>query len=308
MEIKNSSGKIIGHIEVTDDFIKVKNNSKPELIIDDKELIKKIQNKDESVITILFNNYYLLIGEIASLYSVCYSTMAKKLKSQGVDTHSHAGRRNSSYGKKFSEERIENICKALEGKRKCIPYERTPEMREKMSKSLKEYYSTHKVSEETRQKLSQAWKDGKYANSPMGRGYNGYFYSVKNQRDFYFRSLLELNFLLNLEQDETVFLYAVEPFQIKLSDNHHYTPDILINNETLIELKPQNHLRWEDEDRWNMELDGAAQFCKEHNYIFKVIYDTDINFESREFKRWFLLHQDELKIYNIRFIKELVWS
>ena len=39
----------------------------------------------------------------------------------------------------------------------------------------------------------------------------------------------ELDYLLKLEQDETVETYTVEPFQIKLPNNHHYTPDILIN-------------------------------------------------------------------------------
>lgn len=93
--------------------------------------------KDESIIATLFNEYYLLIGEIAALYGVCYSTMAKHLKAAGVDTTSKAGRRNSSYGTTFSEERIQNICKALEGKRKYGVYERTPEIRSKISTSLK---------------------------------------------------------------------------------------------------------------------------------------------------------------------------
>ena len=64
----------------------------------------------------------------------------------------------------------------------------------------------------------------------MGRGYNGYFYSPKNNKNFFFRSLLELNYFIILEQDDTVINYTVEPFQIKLPNNHHYTPDVLVNN------------------------------------------------------------------------------
>lgn len=308
MDIKNSSGKIIGNIQITDTQIVINNNSKPQLIITDDNIIKKVLSKDESIIDILFNEYYLLVGEIAALYEVCYATMAKHLKACGVDTNSRAGRRNSSYGTTFSEQRINNICKALEGKRKYGIYERTPEIRQKISCSLKEYYSEHEVSLETREKLSNAWARGCYNQSSTGRGHSGYFYSIKNQRDYYFRSLLELKYLLQLEQDSTVETYVVEPFQIKLPNNHHYTPDILINNELLIELKPYNHLNWEDENRWNMELQGAEEYCKKHNYNFKVIYDTDIDFESRAFKRWFLSNQDKLEQYNIRFKKELVWS
>lgn len=308
MNIKNSSGKIIGNIEITKTQIVINNQSKPQLIIEDTNIIDKVNNKDESIIDILFNEYFLLIGEIAALYGVCYATMAKHLKAKGVDTTSKAGRRNSSYGVTFSEERINNICKALEGKRKTGWYERTPEIREKISNGLKEYYSTHDVSQETREKLSDAWKRGCYDNSPMGRGYNGNFYSIKNQRDFYFRSLLELDYLLQLEQDQTVEVYAVEPFQIKLPNNHHYTPDILINNDLLVELKPKAHLNWEDKERWNMELKGANEYCKKHNYNFQVIYDEDIGFDSRTFKRWLLSNPNIIEQYNIRFKKELVWS
>ena len=308
MEIKNSSGKVIGQIEMTDTQIKINNYKKPELVIEDKAIINMILNKDETAIETLFNDYYLLVGEIAALYNVCYATMAKHLRARGIDTNSRAGRRNSSYGTTFSEERIQNICKALEGKRRWGVYERTPEMRDKISQSLKAYYSTHEVSQETREKLSQAWKNGKYDNAKMGRGYNGYFFSIKNQRDFYFRSFLELSYLLKLEKDEKVENYIVEPFQIKLPNNHHYTPDILVNNELLIELKPKAHLNWEDEKRWQMELEGADQFCKEHNYKFKIIYDEDIYFESRTFKRWFLTHQSELEPYNIRLQKDVIWS
>lgn len=142
----------------------------------------------------------------------------------------------------------------------------------------------------------------------MGRGHNGYFHSLKNKQTFYFRSLLELNYLLLLEQDDTVKTYTVEPFQIILPNNHHYTPDLLINGNQLIELKPSNHLNWEDETRWLMELEGANKYCQEHNYNFQVVYDTDINFESRNFKRWLLSNQDIIDQYNIEFIKELVWS
>lgn len=308
MEVKNSSGKIIGNIEITNNEIKINHNTKPQLIITDSEIINKIQAKDESVIATLFNKYFLLVGEIAALYGTCYATMAKHLKAKGVNTDSRAGRRNSSWGTTFSEERVQNICKALEGKRRYGVYERTPEIRQKISQSVKKYYEEHEVSQETKQKLSDAWKRGCYDKSSMGRGYNGYFYSIKNNKDVYFRSLLELNYLLLLEQDDTVDYYSVEPFQIKLPNNHHYTPDMLINGQTLIELKPFNHLNWEDEERWNLELEGAALYCKEHNYNFQIIYDTDIGFESRKFKKWFLSNQDNLIQYNIRLMKEIVWS
>ena len=94
--------------------------------------------------------------------------------------------------------------------RKIIPYERTEEVRQKISQSLKEYYSTHEISQETREKLSEAWTKGCYKNASIGRGCNGYFYSPKNNKNFFFRSLLELNYFIILEQDDTVINYTVE--------------------------------------------------------------------------------------------------
>lgn len=237
----------------------------------------------------MFNDYTLTIGEIASLYGMVYATTRKHLIKQGFDTNSHAGRRNSSYGQTFSEERRKHIGDKSRG-RYIVPYERTPEIREKISSSLKQYYHDHPVSDETKQKLSDAWLRGCYDNSPMGRGYNGYFYSLKNQTDLHFRSFLELFYYLLLENDDTIITYQEEPFVIKLPNNHKYIPDVLINDKDVIELKPQKHLNWENQERWEMELKGATKYCKNHNFNFKVIYDTDIGFDTAKFKRWYKSH------------------
>ena len=307
MNIKNSSGKIIGEVFIDSDKIKIINKPKPNLIIEDKEVIQKVLNKDESAFNILWNEYNLLISEIAALYGIAYATARKHLIKNGIDTNSHAGRRNSSFGRKFSEERKKNIGEKSRG-RKITPYERTEEIRQKISQSLKEYYSTHEISQETREKLSEAWTKGCYKNASMGRGYNGYFYSPKNNKNFFFRSLLELNYFIILEQDDTVINYTVEPFQIKLPNNHHYTPDVLVNNKIIIELKPLKHLNWENQDRWNMEMEALKRYSLEHNYLYKIIYDDDISFETKKFKKWFVDNSDELTQYNIRLNRDFIWS
>lgn len=307
MDIKNSSGKVIGTIEKIENGFIIHNPPKPDLVIDKSEIVEKINNKDESAFPILWEEYTLLIGEIAALYGMIYATARKRLIRAGINTNSHAGRRNSSYGREFSEERKRRIGEKSRGR--VIPqYERTPEIREKISSSLKKYFSTHEIPEETRQKLSNAWARGCYDHSPMGKGYSGYFFSIKNQTDFYFRSFLELAFLLMLETEEEVQYYQVEPFKIKLENNHFYTPDVLINNSTLIELKPSKHLNYEDKDRWELEQKGVIEFCKTHNYNYRIIYDKDIGFETNKFKRWFLANQDELTQYDIRLSREIIWS
>ena len=307
MDIKNSSGKVIGTIEKIENGFIIHNPPKPDLVIDKPEIVEKINNKDESAFLVLWEEYTLLIGEIAALYDMIYATTRKHLIRAGINTNSHAGRRNSSYGREFSEERKRHIGEKSRG-RIVQQYERTPEIREKISSSLKKYFSTHEISEKTRQKLSDAWARGCYEHSPMGKGYSGYFFSIKNQTDFYFRSFLELNFLLRLETEEKVQYYQVEPFKIRLENNHFYTPDVLINNSILIELKPSNHLNYEDKGRWELEQKGVKEFCENHNYEYRIVYDTDIDFETSKFKRWFLANQDELTQYNIRLSREIIWS
>lgn len=308
MDILNSSGFKIGVAKIDGDLIIINNYDKPLLIIEEaQDLIQKIQNKDESGFKELFDDYYLLIGEIAALYHMTYSTTRKHMIKQGINTKSKAGRRNSSYGKTFSDERKAKIGAASKG-RKITPYERTPEIKNKISEGLKKYYSEHEVSEETRGKLSQAWKDGKYENANMGRGYNGFFFSPKNNKRFFFRSLLELCYLIKIEEDSNIIFYDVEPFQIQLPNNHHYTPDIFLNGENLIELKPKKHLLYEDEERFNLEVSSAEEYCKKHNLTFKIIYDEDLGFRSDKFKRWLLNNKEDLSKYQITFSSKDIWS
>ena len=302
--IKNSSGKQVGEVEKTSTQIIINTWNKPQVIIKDKDLLQSIANKDNSAIIILYDNYTCTIGEIAAVFETCYSAMWKKLKRLEVKTAQKAGRRNSSYGQQFSEERKRKIGEKSRG-RIIKPYERTPEIRAKISASLKEYFASHPVSEETRQKLSDAWKRGCYDNAKMGRGIQGYFHSYKMDKDYYFRSLLELKFLVYIEENNKVQEYIMEPFLIPMNDNHHYMPDLLINNNIVVELKPRAHLSYEDKDRWENELYYANEFCKRNNYQFKVIYDDEIGFESKKYRQYLIDNPELIEQYQIRFKKEL---
>ena len=117
----------------------------------------------------------------------------------------------------------------------------------------------------------------------MGTGIHGYFTSHKNNKTFYFRSLLELNYLIILEENKEVNKYQVEPFQIPLKDNiHHYTPDFLVNGQEIKELKTSKHLSYTKEDeRFAEEIAAALKYANENNMTFEVIYDTDLGFETR---------------------------
>lgn len=124
----------------------------------------------------------------------------------------------------------------------------------------------------------------------------------------YFRSLLELKYILDVENDSNITSVTSEPFHIKLEDGSTYTPDFLINEKVLIELKPHNHMKWRkdsQDNRFEKEVRGAEKYCEEHGYVFKIIYDTDIDFDTSKYKKHLLSHPEIIDKYNIRFNKEL---
>lgn len=306
VDIKNSSNKVIGYVDIQDDKIIIHNNKKPELIIEDLEIISNIKNnnRENSFIQKLYDEYFLTIGEIAALYNVCYSNINKQTRQINFKTAKKANRRNPSYGKTFSEERCNNISKSLKegyknGTIKHASYERTPEMREKISKSLKEYFKKHPQNPLPHIKN---WENGVYDNVDFHIGIGGHFYSYKNEKEIRFRSLLELAYCLILEKDNDVKIYEYEPIKIKCDNGHIYTPDLLINNKILIELKSKKYIEKVEgrKEALLYKKEQAEKYCKEHNLTYKIIYDTDINYESRKFKRYLNNNPNIMNYYKIK--------
>lgn len=263
-------------------------------------MLFELKNKNEDYIKYLYDEKELCIGEIAAIYGYCYSKTNKILKTLNPITSNSYGRRNSSYNQTFSEERKRKIGEKSKG-RTIPPYERTEEIKEKISKSLIKYYSEHEVSIETREKLKSAWVNGSYKNAKMGRGRQGYFYSIKNKKDFYFRNGLELKFLIILEENKEIICYEVEPFQIKLKNNHHYTPDFLVNNKYLIELKAKDFLIYTKEyERFEEEKAFAKEYCKKNNLVYKIIYSDELDYDSKKFFRYINNNKNLIDKYNIR--------
>lgn len=133
-QCKNSSGKIIGEVEIFEDKIVIKHYTKPELTITDKAVIQEVKNKTIKGIKILYDEYFLITAEIAALYNMPYSTMNReKMPKAEVATGKNTGRRNSRYGATLSEETKRKIGEASKGRKNSGNYERTPEIREKIS-------------------------------------------------------------------------------------------------------------------------------------------------------------------------------
>lgn len=299
--IKNSSGKITGVTIYQNNSFIIKNLNKPVLIIDDSTLVNNILNNinKEDTINKLYCDYTMSIGEIASLYNQCYSSINKIIKQAGIKTN-RQGRRNRAYGTKVSPQQSKKMSAALKG-RKAPYYERTPEIREKISKGLIAYYKEHPQNPEPHKKN---WANGVYNNIDFHIGIGGNFTSLKNNNNIiHFRSLLELKFLLLLEQDESIKQYQFEPFHIPLPDGSSYLPDFLIE-DNVIELKCKRYVervKPEITKRFLYKKHNTEIYCKEHNLKYKIIYDEDLKFNSRKMKQYIKQHPEVVQKFNIEF-------
>lgn len=315
--IYNSSGKIIGIIEHNKTNIIIKNYSKPILIIEDERLINSIEYRklNEDIVVELFDKYLLTIGEIASIYDVNYSNVNKFIsKCTKIKTPKKCGRRNASYGKIFSEKRIENLKlghkKFFENGGKIQPYVRTEEIKQKISNGVKKAQKEGRLPN-PREVAKKAWADGKFKNVNFKRGIGGWFTSLKTNKRYFFRSLLELDYFIILENDTSVVTYDYEPFSIVCENGKRYTPDFLVNNSTVIELKSKNFIYKQGgsiQENFEYKMNQIQNYCILNNLEFKIVYDVDIGFESEKYKK-FIHTSDIVKKYKIVFQeKERVWS
>ena len=283
------------------DKTKVEIYNEPKPII--KINLEGIDINSTDFIIKLYDEYTLTIAEISAIINKKYFQTNNLLKTLDLKTNKKSGRRNSSYGLKFSEERLKHMSESQKGN---IPvgYIRTNEIKNKISNTLKKKYLAKEISV-NKEALSKAWEDGKYKNAKMGRGIQGYFFSLKNNKDFYFRSLLELKFMIILENESKVFNYQFEKICIKMEEGHRYTPDVLINDKFLIELKPRCCYKYDNNERLKAEQECAIKYCKQNNLEFRYIYDDELDFNSSQYRKYLKNNPNIIRQYNIRFKKKL---
>lgn len=184
-----------------------------------------------------------------------------------------------------------------------------------MSESLKGRVSPTKgitVSDSTKRKISNSLSNT-YINNPElvnnGYGYVGYFNSIKFNTKFTFRSLLELYVLIKYEHDDSIITLESEPFRIPYELNGHmrnYVPDLLINSFILVEIKPSRFLQYRPHlaDEFRAKCKYAIKYCKENGFTFKLVFDSDINYNAYEFKKFL---KSEINNYSIIFNKSVSW-
>lgn len=314
--IYNSSGKVIGHIIFNVDDIIICHNKLPNLHIVDPYIIQSIyqNNFSKEVLLVLWNEYTLTIGEIACLMDVIYSRANRLIKNSGYLEINKKGRRNGSFSKVFSDSRKQrmntNRLKAMkQNGTKTGVYERTPEIKAKISLGVKKAIERGELNEQ--KNARQGWLNGKFANVNFKRGIGGYFTSIKTHQRFFFRSLLELAYLLILEEDANVETYVYEPFHIICDNGTSYTPDFLINNKLIVEIKSYKFIYkqgGEIQNKFEYKITQAKKYCEEHGYEYKVVFDEDIGFNYKSLKHK-LKETNIIQMYSIEFLQpERVWS
>lgn len=115
----------------------------------------------------------------------------------------------------------------------------------------------------------------------------GSFASRKNQRMLGFESLLERDFMIQLEFDDSVERFEEQPVKIPLQNKGkktRYVPDILIHYRTLgakvkkpvlAEIKSRTDLE-KNKVKYAPKFSAAKQFALQQNWQFRVIDDTAV--------------------------------
>lgn len=137
-------------------------------------------------------------------------------------------------------------------------------------------------SSDSKEKISKTrcdkWVNGEYNNIWK----KGTFYSLKNNKEFVFRSSWEEKIMGMLEIDDNVVKYDYEPFHIEhvfQGVTKHYIPDFLIEYKDgikkLVEIKPFCYV---EHDINLSKFSAARKYCESNNLIFEVWTEKEINF------------------------------
>lgn len=221
-----------------------------------------------------------------------YTTAKKRAKKFGLCSSClKQGERNPFYNKKHKQETIEKIIqtsKNSELRQKYYIKIRTEEYRKYLSEWMKNnptmkgnsYYKIwvkkygKKVADQMNKQCSlkkscKGEKNYWFGKTPpygSGNGWSGWY------KGWYFRSLLELSYMVNVIEKYGISWKTAEDKNYKIIFTHknktkNYFPDFILNDKYLIECKPKK--------LWNTKLvedkkNAAKIFCKKNNLIYKL--------------------------------------
>lgn len=111
---------------------------------------------------------------------------------------------------------------------------------------------------------------GKPAYSGSGNGWSGWY------KDNYFRSLLELSFIVNYLEKYSVEYVTAESYNFKIpyinyeGKQRNYFADFA-TSDSLIEVKPKSAVNWHTN---KFKFQAAEKWCTERGYKFKIFDNT----------------------------------
>lgn len=212
--------------------------------------------------------------------------MSERVKGENNPMFGKFGELNPFFGKNHSEETKKKIVNGRD-----YSIYRTEEFRQKMSKLSKgennpmygkslfdfwiekhgEEIANNKILDyRNKQSINNRGEKnnmyGRPAPKNSGNGISGWY------KDWFFRSLLELSYMINIIERFNLKWESgeLEKYKIKYTiDNteKNYFPDFVINNKYIIECKPRS--LWGTKIN-KMKFDSAKIFCDNNNYIFKI--------------------------------------
>lgn len=115
----------------------------------------------------------------------------------------------------------------------------------------------------------------------------GYFYSVKNKRTMEYESLVERDYYLALEYDDSVMRYEEQPFavvkRVDAKDRTYY-PDCFITfypetcrRPLLVEVKSKGDLNDPKKAlKLKFKIEAIEEYARENGMDFKLVLDTEI--------------------------------
>lgn len=129
---------------------------------------------------------------------------------------------------------------------------------------------------------------GKPAYTGSGNGWSGWY------KDKYFRSLLELSFIINYLEKNSLEYTSAESTSYKIpytnyeGKQRNYFADFVTSNN-LIEVKPKSAVTWYVN---KLKFTAAEEWCKTNNYTFKIFDNT--MFKQLTNEQLILMYKDNI--------------
>lgn len=107
---------------------------------------------------------------------------------------------------------------------------------------------------------------GKPSPNGSGNGWSGWY------KNWYFRSLLELSYMINIIERFDLNWKSGETIKIPYNDikgnNRNYLPDFIINDKYIVECKPKKLI---ESQQIKLKTKAAISYCESNGLIYKII-------------------------------------